>query len=213
MKRSIALDLRKADDRAVFDRLVDRADVLVYNTTVAAADRLGLTPETIQERWPSLVACRITGYGSVGENADRRAYDMLVQAESGLLDLTGDEDGPVRIGVSVGDIGTGLYAVVLILTALLERERTGVGRVAELSMFEAMTEFTGPNLTAWANGGVRYARQRRRHHAISPYGIFACKDGHIALAVHQDAEWRRLTDASGRTSPRARSLRRTRIAF
>lgn len=197
-KRSIALDLREDGDRRIFDQLVDTADVLVYNTTVAAAERLGLTQTLVEERWPSLVACRITGYGGFGIARDRRAYDMLVQAEAGLLDLTGDDDGPVRIGVSVGDIGTGLYAVVLILMALIERDRTGNGRFTDLSMFEAMTEFAGPNLTAWANAGVRYERQRQRHHTISPYGIFACADGHIGLAIHQDAEWLRLTECIAR---------------
>jgi itaconate CoA-transferase len=204
-KRSIALDLRSDDDRAVFDRLLDSADVLVYNITNAAAERLELTPEVFEQRWPSLVACQITGYGRVGPTSERRAYDMLVQAESGLLDLTGDDRGPARIGVSIGDIGTGLYATVLILTALLERARTGLGRFLDLSMFEAMTEFAGPNLTAWANAGVRYERNRQRHHAIAPYGIFACLDGHIAIATHQDAEWLRLADCLGRPDLAARN--------
>ena len=95
--------------------------------------------------------------------------------------------------MSISDIGTGIYATALILAALFERTHTGRGRFLELSMFEAMTEFAGPNLTAFANAGVHYARFRDRHHAIVPYGIFACREGHIALAVQQDTEWQRLT--------------------
>ncbi|MGI8563176.1 MAG: CaiB/BaiF CoA transferase family protein [Candidatus Dormibacter sp.] len=191
-KRSIALNLNDGGDRATFDRLLDSADILLYNLAVDSAERLRLTPERLGERWPALIVCQISGYGRTGRARDRRAYDMLVQAESGLLELTGDEEGPVRIGVSLSDIGTGIYATSLILAALFERTRTGRGRFLDLSMFQAMTEFTGPNLTAFANAGVRYRRNRQRHHTIVPYGVFACSDGFIALAIQQDVEWQNL---------------------
>ena len=191
-KRSIALDLNDAGDRGIFDSLLDSADILLYNLAVESAERLGLTPEKLGERWPALVVCQISGYGRTGRARGRRAYDMLLQAESGLLELTGDDEGPVRIGVSLSDIGTGIYATSLILAALYERTRTGRGRFLDLSMFQAMTEFAGPNLTAFANAGVRYERNRQRHHTIVPYGVFACSDGFIALAIQQDGEWQDL---------------------
>jgi crotonobetainyl-CoA:carnitine CoA-transferase CaiB-like acyl-CoA transferase len=193
-KRSIALSLRDPDDVAIFRRLLSSADVLVFNMATSAAERAGLTPERLRIEYPRLIACQITGYGRSGETQDRKAYDMLLQAETGLMDLTGDEEGPVRIGVSLADVGTGLYASTLILAALYERKSSNTGRFIDLSMFEAMTEFAGPNLTAFANAGVRYPRNRLRHHNIVPYGVFQCSDGHIAIAVEQDAEWRLLAE-------------------
>jgi itaconate CoA-transferase len=189
-KRSIALNLRDAGDAEVLDRLLAGADVLVFNLAPAAARRAGLTPERLRPAFPSLVTCQITGYGTRGPMRDRKAYDMLLQAESGILGLTGDADGPVRVGVSVCDIGTGLYAATLLLAALFERQSTGDGRFIDLSMFEAMTEFAGPNLTAFANAGLRYPRNRSRHHNIVPYGVFECSDGFIAIAIEHDGEWR-----------------------
>jgi len=190
-KRSIALNLREPEQRAIFDRLLESSDVLVFNLAVAAAERAGLTPERLTADHPRLITCQISGYGRVGRSRHRRAYDMMLQAETGALALTGDDAGPVRIGVSLADIGTGLYALSLILAALYERTRTGQGRFVDISMFEAMTEFAAPNLTAYANAGIKHARHRSRHHAIVPYGVFPCQGGHIAIAVEQDAEWLR----------------------
>jgi formyl-CoA transferase len=192
-KRSIALALRNPEDLAIFHQLLRSADVLVFNMAAAAAERAGLTPERLRVDYPQLITCQITGYGRSGKARDRKAYDMLLQAETGLLDLTGDEEGPVRIGVSLADVGTGLYASTLVLAALYERKGSNTGRFIDLSMFEAMTEFAGPNLTAFANSDVRYRRNRLRHHNIVPYGIFRCSDGHIAIAIEQDSEWRTLT--------------------
>jgi len=193
-KRSIALDLHGGDDRQTFERLLDGADILVFNMAVMAAERAGLTPERLRIDHPRLIACQITGYGRTGRSRNRRAYDMMVQAEAGALALTGDDQGPVRIGISVADIGTGLYATSLILAALFGREASGTGAFLEVSMFETLTEFAGPNLTAFANSGVEHGRYRARHHAIVPYGVFACQDGHLAIAVEQDSEWRRFCD-------------------
>ncbi|HZU16866.1 MAG TPA: CaiB/BaiF CoA-transferase family protein [Candidatus Dormibacteraeota bacterium] len=190
-KRSLRLDLRDAVDRGLLERLLRSADVLVTNMSAAAAERLGLTEPELRRRFPRLIACHITGYGTRGRYRDRKAYDMLLQAETGLLDLTGDEAGPARIGVSICDIGTGLYAVSLVLAALIERARSGRGRFIDLSMFQAMTEFAGPNLTAFANSGVRYERRRLRHHNIVPYGVYACADRHLVIAVEHDQEWER----------------------
>jgi itaconate CoA-transferase len=190
-KRSLRLNLRDTAEREVLSRLLSSADVLVMNLSSAAAERLGLTEGQLRGRFPQLVACHITGYGTRGRYRDRKAYDMLLQAETGLLGLTGDEAGPTRIGVSICDIGTGLYATSLILAALIERSRTGQGRFIDLPMFQAMAEFAGPNLTAFANAGVRYGRWRLRHHGIVPYGIYECADRHLVIAIEHDEEWER----------------------
>jgi itaconate CoA-transferase len=193
-KRSIALTLRDPEDLVTFHRLLKSADVLVFNMSTASAERARLTPDRLRADYPTLIACQITGYGRTGATRDRKAYDMLLQAETGLLSMTGDAQGPVRIGVSLADVGTGLYASTLILAALYERTSSRVGRFIDLSMFEAMTEFVGPNLTAFANAGTRYPRSRLRHHNIVPYGVFQCSDGYIAIAIEQDAEWRSLCE-------------------
>ena len=190
-KRSIALDLRTPKDRTIFESLIGSADVLIFNTSVDSAERLELTPERLTDRYPGLIACQITGYGRSGSARHRKAYDMLIQAESGLMALTGDDEGPVRIGLSICDVGTGIYASSLILGALVDRLRTGKGRFIDLSMFEVMTEFAGPNLVAYANGAVKYDRYRWHHHSIVPYGIFRCRDGFLAIAIEQDLEWKR----------------------
>ena len=187
-KRSIALNLKDAEEREIFERLLARADVLISNMSSAAAHRLGFTKEKLGGSHPTLIACQISGYGPTGPFRDRKAYDMLVQAETGLMALTGD-DAPTRVGVSIADIGTGIYAAALILGALFEREHTGRGRAFDLTMFETMSEFAGPNLTAFANGGVLYERNPRRHHSIVPYGVFEASDGALVIAIEQDAEW------------------------
>jgi formyl-CoA transferase len=188
-KKSLRLDLHDPSDSELLEQLLDEADVLVMNMSASAAERIGMTEVALRDRFPRLIACHITGYGTKGRSRDRKAYDLLLQSETGLLSLTGDELGPARIGVSIADIGTGLYAAILILAGLLERPRAGPGRFIDLSMFQAMTEFAGPNLTAFANSEVEYERRRLRHHNIVPYGVYECSDGHIAIAVEHDKEW------------------------
>jgi itaconate CoA-transferase len=190
-KQSIALDLGDQRGREILDHLLARADVLVCNMSVPAIERLGLTRVNVQERYPNLIACFLTGYGLAGEHANRKAYDMLVQAEAGIMSLTGDPGEPTRVGVSLSDIGTGLYAAVAVLGALIERASTKTGRVLDVSMFEAMLEFAGPNLVAFGNSSAKHPKSRTRHHAIVPYGIFECSDRSLCIAVEQDSEWRR----------------------
>lgn len=185
-KKSLRLDLHAARDSELLFQLLGDADVLVMNMSASAAVRIGMTEVALRERFPRLITCHITGYGTKGQSRNRKAYDLLLQAETGLLSLTGDEHGPARIGVSIADIGSGLYAAILILAALLKRPRGGF---IDLSMFQAMTEFAGPNLTAFANSGVEYERRRLRHHNVVPYGIYESSDGHIAIAVEHDKEW------------------------
>jgi itaconate CoA-transferase len=190
-KRSIALDLKDDVDRALFDRMLQSADVLVQNMSPAAADRLGLHEPDFEERHPRLVVCDISGYGNTTPLRERKAYDMLVQAESGVMSLTGTAEQPMRAGISVCDVSTGIYAAALVLAALAERSTTGRGRRLDMAMFDATLEFLGPMLLSYLNSGIVYPRLPDRHHAIAPYGVFRCSDGTaILLAIEQDAEWR-----------------------
>jgi itaconate CoA-transferase len=193
-KQGVVFDLRDEGDRGTFDALLGRADVLVHNMSPEAAGRLGLDAPELLERCPRLVNCQITGYGT-GAYGSRKAYDMLVQAEAGMMSLTGTPDQPTRSGVSVCDVSTGIYAAVLVLAALRERDLTGRGRYLEVAMFDAASEFIAPMLVSFANSGVVYPRIPDRHHAIAPYGAFECSDGRrLLLAVEQDREWALLCD-------------------
>lgn len=194
-KRSVALDLRSNEGRSTLARLLDRADVFVQNMSPAAAARLGLDDPAFDERHPRLVHCHISGYGSGGSLRDRKAYDMLVQAEAGLMSLTGTPDQAMRIGVSVCDVGTGIYAAALVLGALSAARATGRGRRIDLAMFDVALEMLAPMLVSYANAGVEYARVPDRHPAIAPYGVFRCSDDHeVLIAVEQQHEWRSLCE-------------------
>ena len=190
-KQSVALDLKSDDGRRTFDELLARADVLLVNQSPAATERLGLTPDVLRERFPTLVTCSITGYGAKGSFRDRKAYDMLVQAEAGVMSLTGTPEQPSRVGVSIADVGTGIYAAALVLGALVGRLREERGAYLDVAMFDATVEFAGPMLLSFLNAGLIYPRLPDRHHAIAPYGIFECADGtRLLVAVQNDAEWR-----------------------
>jgi itaconate CoA-transferase len=195
-KRSIALDLKDPRNRATFEALLTRADAFVCNLSPGAVDRLGLSPDTIAERLPRLIYCQISGYGRTGEYRDRKAYDMLVQAEAGVMSLTGSEAQPSRVGVSLSDVGTGIYSAALVLAALLGRERGGPGRQLDVAMMDATMEFAAPMLISFLNEGTIYPRLPDRHHAIAPYGLFRCADGAFMLiAVEHDSEWRRFAES------------------
>jgi itaconate CoA-transferase len=191
-KRSVVLDIKEAGDRAAFDALLERADVFVTNLSPGALDRLGLTPDATRARFPKLVTCQISGYGRTGLFRDRKAYDMLVQAEAGIMSLTGSPDTPSRAGVSISDVGTGIYAAVLVLAGLLGRMKDGQGRHLDVAMYDATVEFAGPMLLSYLNAGLIYPRSADRHHAIVPYGVFRCADdAPVLVAVEHDHEWRR----------------------
>lgn len=190
-KQSILIDLNSDDGRLVFERLLDRADVLVQNMSPMAASRQGLDGPAFDERYPSLVHCHISGYGGDSTLRDRKAYDMLVQAEAGIMSVTGTPEQPMRTGVSLCDVGTGIYAATLVLGALLEQQVSGRGKRIELAMFDVATEFLAPMLVSYANAAVSYTRSPDRHPAIAPYGTFRCKDGgSVVIAVEQQHEWR-----------------------
>lgn len=192
-KRSAAIDLKSADGQQALTTLLAQADVLLHNLTPPSAKRLGLDEQSVRTRFPQLINCQISGYGADGPATERKAYDMLVQAEAGVMSLTGTEDQAMRVGVSISDVTTGIYSALLILAALGERRRTGIGRHLDVAMFDVTLEFLGPMLVSYLNAGTTYSRIPDHHHAIAPYGAFACQDGDsVLIAVEQDSEWRRL---------------------
>ncbi|MFF4598940.1 CaiB/BaiF CoA transferase family protein [Amycolatopsis sp. NPDC001319] len=199
-KESIALDLKQPGQRRVLDALLERADVFVQNLAPGAASRLGLGPEELLARHPRLIVCGISGYGTDGPYRDKKAYDLLVQCETGVPALTGSPDEPAKTGIPVADLAGGMYAYSGILSALYQRERTGRGQAFEVSLFDALTEWVGFPLYYTVYGGTQPARTGLSHAAIAPYGPYVCGDGEtIFLAVQNDREWRRLcADVLGR---------------
>ena len=207
-KDSIALDLRDPAQREHFDELVAGADVFVQNLSPGAARRAGVLAEQLTERHPHLVACDISGYGIDGPRADDKAYDLIVQAESGAVALTGDPERMSKVGFSVADICAGMYALSAILAALVRRAVTGEGAAISLSMLECLAEWTAPQTYASVADGAPPTRAARRHALIAPYGLFELEDGSvIMLAVQANPEWVALaTEVMGRpelaTDPR-----------
>ncbi|GAA0636974.1 CaiB/BaiF CoA-transferase family protein [Kutzneria viridogrisea] len=190
-KESIALDLKQPHGKEVMRRLVAEADVFVQNFGPGAAERLGLGSAELRARHPRLITCSISGYGSSGPYRDAKAYDLLIQAEAGLVSVTGSADAPAKSGIPAADIGAGMYAFSGILSALYEREKTGAGTSLEISLFDSLVEWMGYPLYYAAYGGTPPARTGTSHAAIAPYGTFAAKDGtEIVLAVQNEREWR-----------------------
>ena len=194
-KESLTLDLKCRGAQEVVGRLIEQADVFVQNLAPGAAERLQLGTETLRASHPSLVICNISGYGSTGPYRDKKAYDLLVQAEAGLVSITGTEDEPVKSSISVADIAAGMYAYSGVLTALFRRERTGEGAAVEVSMLEALGEWMGFPLYYTMYGGSPPKRSGSRHAAIAPYGPFAAADGEIVfLGLQNEREWRRFCE-------------------
>jgi crotonobetainyl-CoA:carnitine CoA-transferase CaiB-like acyl-CoA transferase len=192
-KESVVLDLKTTGGRQVLDTLIGRADVFVCNLSPAAIARLGLDAGRLAARHPRLIACQLSGYGDRGPYADRKAYDLLVQAEAGVLAVTGSPAEPAKAGISVADIAGGMYAYSGILAALLQRERTGHGGVVRTSLLHALAEWMShPMLLATLTGSPP-SRNGSRHATIVPYGSYLTADGsEILLAVQNEAEWLRL---------------------
>ncbi|MGY1634771.1 CaiB/BaiF CoA transferase family protein [Geodermatophilus sp. SYSU D01186] len=194
-KESVALDLKRPGCRSVVERLLDRADVFVQNLAPGAAERLGLGSETARATRPRLVTCDVSGYGAEGPHAHRKAYDLLVQAEAGLLSVTGTPEHRAKAGIPVADIAAGTYAFSGILAALYERERTGTGRAVRVSLFDSLAEWMGFPFYHGAYGGQAPVRNGAAHAAIAPYGPVRTGDGkQVVLAVQNDREWARFCD-------------------
>jgi crotonobetainyl-CoA:carnitine CoA-transferase CaiB-like acyl-CoA transferase len=192
-KQSVVLDIKSEPGRGALDELIARADVFICNLSPAAIGRLGLSPDDLVARHPRLVACLLSGYGDDGPYADRKAYDLLVQAEAGVLAVTGTEGEPAKAGISVADIAGGMYAYSSILAALLRRERTGRGDAIRLSLFSALTEWMSQPLLLSSLTGSPPPRTGARHASIVPYGSYSTAGGdEILIAVQNEAEWVRL---------------------
>lgn len=189
-KESVTLDLKSDAGRAVLEQLLAEADVFVQNLAPGAAARMGLGAEALAERFPSLIPCSVSGYGSSGPWADRKAYDLLVQCQTGLVSLTGNEHGSARVGVSIADIAAGMYAYSGILTALLTRATTGIARAVEVSLFEALAEWLNQPAYYTRFGGTQPPRLGTRHATIAPYGAYTAADGkEVLFSVQNEREW------------------------
>jgi itaconate CoA-transferase len=190
-KRSVVLDLKRERDRAICASLLARADVFVHNLAPGAVERLGFGYDDLAGDNPRLIWCGISGYGPDGPLREKKAYDMLVQAESGVVSVTGSLDSPAKVGVSIADIASGLYAYSSILAALLRRERTAIGGRIDIAMLECLAEWMTPALSVWQGTGSIPARVGVRHNMIVPYGAYACADGAVLFAVQTQREWQR----------------------
>lgn len=189
-KESVIADLKQAEDRKLVLRIADRADVFVQNLAPGAAARLGLSSEALRARNPRLITVDITGYGEGHAYSDLKAYDLLVQAESGLASLTGRPEGPGRVGVSVCDIACGMNAHAAILEALMLREKTGEGCSIAVSLFGSLADWMNQPL-AYVNGtGIAPERVGLAHPTVSPYGAFLSRDGvPVLISVQNEREW------------------------
>ena len=191
-KESLTLDLKQPAARDVLARLLARADVFVQNLAPGAADRLGVAARDLRARDPRLITCAISGYGSDGPYVDKKAYDMLIQAEAGLLSITGTPDTPSRVGISVADIAAGMYAYSGILTALLARAATGFGTALEVSLFDALAEWMGAPAYYAGYGKSEPVRSGAAHATIAPYELFVSADAvEIFVAIQNAREWAR----------------------
>ncbi|MFF9184255.1 CaiB/BaiF CoA transferase family protein [Streptomyces misionensis] len=189
-KESVQLDVRSAEGNRHLHALVERADVLVQNLAPGAAARLGIGHDVLAQRHPRLITCDISGYGSSGAYRDRKAYDLLVQCEAGLVSLTGTPETPSKVGLSIADICAGMYAYSGILTALLRRGRTGAGSQIEVSMLEALGEWMGYAEYYTRYGGTAPARTGASHATIAPYGPFTGRDGEtVIFGLQNEREW------------------------
>lgn len=191
-KESLAVDLKCDDGRAVVRRLVDRADVFVQNLAPGSAERLGLGADALRAEHPELVVANLSGYGAGGPLEQRKAYDMLIQAESGLISLTGTPETAVKTGIPTADIASGMYLSQAILAALFRRARTGEGATIEVSMFEATVEWMGHALYTQMHTGSQPPRMGLSHSAIAPYDAYPTSDGEVLIGVQNDSGWRTL---------------------
>jgi itaconate CoA-transferase len=188
-KRSVTLDVKKPDARAALDKLVTGADVLLQNLAPGAAARLGLSHEALKAGNPGLVVCDISGYGESGPCVQKKAYDLLIQAESGLISVTGSPDEPSRVGISIADIATGMYALTGILSALLRRGRTGQGANVKVAMLDALGEWMSYPMLRAAYAGSPPPRSPTSHPAIAPYGAHKTGDGQVIFGLQNEREW------------------------
>jgi itaconate CoA-transferase len=193
-KQSVVLDLSKAEDKALLEAMLAKADVFVQNLKPGALAKLGFAFARLRKDYPRLICCSVSGYGETGPYAARKAYDMLIQAESGLASITGGPEAPARAGVSVCDIAAGMNAYEAILEALIARTATGAGAAILISMFDAMADWMAVPLLQH-EGGDTPQRIGLAHTSISPYGAFKTRDGaDVLISIQNDREWRVLAE-------------------
>jgi crotonobetainyl-CoA:carnitine CoA-transferase CaiB-like acyl-CoA transferase len=193
-KESVVLDVKDGTDRTLVERMVAKADVFVQNLAPGAAGRLGLDSAELVKRYDRLIAVDIVGYAQDTDYRDMRAYDMLIQAESGICAVTGTEDEPVKVGVSMADVGAGMTAHAAVLEALIERAITGRGKAIEIAMFDAMADLMSVPLLHHDCAGKETPRVGLAHAAICPYGRVSCADGDLVIVVQNPGEWRRFCE-------------------
>lgn len=191
-KDSAIVDLATKEGCAELEKLISGADILIQNLKPGSMDKLGFSLDRLKKDYPALICCTITGYGDTGPYAHRKAYDLLIQAESGLASITGGPDGPSRVGLSIVDIATGATAHAAILEALIGRGRTGKGADIRISMFDVMADWlTVPLLNSEAGNPPK--RMGLAHPSIAPYGVFASRDGKsILISIQSEREWKKL---------------------
>ncbi|MGR4852778.1 CaiB/BaiF CoA transferase family protein [Streptomyces sp. LARHCF252] len=199
-KESLTLDLKDPRGREILHDLLDGADVFVQNLAPGAAGRLGLDAATVTSHRPGLIPCTISGWGTTGPWADRKAYDLLVQCQTGLMSLTGTPEGTARTGISVADIAAGMYAYSGVLTALYTRATTGEAHPVEVSLFEALAEWMGQPAYYTRHGGIQPPRLGTQHATIAPYGTYTAADGkEVLFSIQNEREWAALcTEFLGR---------------
>jgi itaconate CoA-transferase len=191
-KKSVTIQLKHPKGRELVRALARQADVFVQNLAPGAAERLGLGGQELLALNPRLIYCSLTGYGSSGPYRDKKAYDLLLQGEVGVISTTGTPEAPAKVGISIVDIAGGMYVLNGILLALLERERTGRGRVLEVSLFDAIAEWMHVPLLYVMHTGRPFPRAGQRHNMIVPYGPYRCgQEGSVNLAIQNQEEWRR----------------------
>ena len=194
-KESLTLNLKEEGAKEILNRLIEKVDVFIQNLAPGSAGRLGFGAEALRQRHPRLVVCDVSGYGASGPYRDKKAYDLLVQCEAGLVSITGTPEAPSKVGVSIADIACGMYAYSGILAALFRRERTGEGATLEISLFEALAEWMGFPAYYTLYGGKEPPRTGASHAAIAPYGPFECGDGEIIfLGLQNEREWERFCE-------------------
>ena len=194
-KESLALDLSQDEAKEILRRLVAGADIFVQNLAPGSAGRLGFGAQELRSEHPRLVYCSISGYGDDGPYTQKKAYDLLVQCEAGLVSITGTPETPSKVGISAADIAAGMYAYSGVLSALFRRERTGEGATLEVSMLEALGEWMGFPAYFAGYGGEEPQRSGAAHAAIAPYGPFGCGDGEVVfLGIQNEREWRKFCE-------------------
>jgi crotonobetainyl-CoA:carnitine CoA-transferase CaiB-like acyl-CoA transferase len=193
-KESLTLDLKRAEATEVLHRLLAKADVFVQNLAPGATERLGFVTQELRKKYPRLIICDLSGYGSSGPYRDKKAYDMLIQAETGLISITGTPEAPCKVGISVADIACGMYAYSGILTALLVRSMTGAGVALETSLFDSLGEWMS-YAAYYSFGGSAPQRSGANHATIAPYGPVMGGDGEVVyLGLQNEREWKKFCE-------------------